>query len=97
MIQTPNKASPIECKERKISVSHLLGNRVNNINHLVTITPDAQIRIVIALMKKYSISQLPVLNDGQQVGSVKEAAIMKKIANQELANNDKVSDVVTHR
>jgi cystathionine beta-synthase len=83
-----------QSQERKISVSHLLGNKDNKINHLITIQPDAKIGLVVALMKKYGISQLPVTHNGVQVGSVREAAIIKKLANKAVENNYKVNQIM---
>jgi cystathionine beta-synthase len=82
----------IEGKEDKISVSHLLSNKTNKIDRLVSISPDAEIGVAIALMKKYDISQLPVTSDDVQVGSVRELAIMKKLVDKTAANNQKVSE-----
>ena len=43
-------------------------------------------------MKKFGISQLPVISDDVQVGSIKEIAIMKKLANKTANSNQKVSE-----
>ena len=37
----------LEGKEEKISVSHLLSNKINKINRLVSIQPDAEIGVAI--------------------------------------------------
>lgn len=82
----------IEGKEEKISVSHLLSSKTNKISHLVSIHPDAEIGAAIALLKKYDISQLPVISDNVQVGSIRETAIMKKLADKTGSRNNKVSE-----
>jgi len=82
----------IEGKEEKISVSHLLGNKTTKINRLISIQPDVEIGIAIALMKKYGISQLPVISGDTQVGSVRELAIMKKLSDKTASSNQKVSE-----
>ncbi len=83
----------IEGKEEKISVSHLLSNKTNKISQVVTIDADAEIGIAIALLKKYGISQLPVVgDDGIQVGSIREIAIMKKLSDKQAAGNQKISE-----
>jgi predicted transcriptional regulator len=43
-------------------------------------------------MKKYGISQLPVLSGGTQLGSVKEIAIAKKLSDKTANSNQKVSE-----
>ncbi len=83
----------LEGKEEKISVSILLSNKTDKIGQVVTVGPDAEIGIAIALLKKYGISQLPVVGDDNiQVGSIREIAIMKKLADKEIAGNHKVSE-----
>ena len=82
----------IEGKEEKISVSHLLGNKTTKINRLISIQPDVEIGIAIALMKKYGISQLPVISGDTQVGSIREIAIMKKLSDKTVSSNQKVSE-----
>jgi cystathionine beta-synthase len=82
----------IEGKEEKISVSHLLSNKINKINRLVSIQPDAEIGVAISLMKKFGISQLPVISDNVQVGSIREIAIMKKLADKTGSSGEKVSE-----
>jgi len=79
-------------KEEKISVSHLLSNKVNKINRLVFINPDTEIGVAISLMKKFGISQLPVISDNVQVGSIREIAVMKKLADKTGSNGEKVSE-----
>jgi cystathionine beta-synthase len=82
----------IEGKEEKISVSYLLSNKVNKINRLVFINPDTEIGVAISLMKKFGISQLPVISDNVQVGSIREIAVMKKLADKTGSNGEKVSE-----
>jgi len=82
----------IEGKEEKIPVSHLLSSKTNKISHLVSIHPDAEIGAAIALLKKYDISQLPVISDNVQVGSIRETAIMKKLANKTGSRNSRVNE-----
>jgi cystathionine beta-synthase len=82
-----------EGKEEKISVSHLLSGKTGKIGKVVTVGPDVEIGVAISLMKKYGISQLPVVGeDGVQVGSIREIAIVKKLADKEVAGNQKVSE-----
>jgi cystathionine beta-synthase len=82
----------LEGKEEKISVSHLLSNKINKINRLVTIHPDSEIGQAISLMKKFGISQLPVISDNVQVGSIREIVIMKKLTDKTGSSNEKVSE-----
>lgn len=83
----------MEGQEEKISISHLISSKTNKISQVVTVRSDAEIGIAIALLKKYGISQLPVVgDDGIQVGSIREIAIVKKLAGEEVAGNQKVRE-----
>ncbi len=83
----------IEGKEEKISISHLLSSKSGKIGKVVTVPVETEIGVAIALLKKYGVSQLPVVgDDGIQVGSIREIAIMKKLADKEGASNRKVSE-----
>jgi cystathionine beta-synthase len=57
------------------SIGELLQAR--GARNLVTITPDATVASAIDLMQSSGISQLPVLGDGQSVGSVQEVTLAR--------------------
>jgi cystathionine beta-synthase len=57
------------------SVGELIQAR--GIRKLVTIAPDASVADAIDLMEHGSISQLPVLQDGQPVGSIQEVTLAR--------------------
>ncbi len=46
---------------------------------LISIQPGESIGQAIELLKKYDVSQLPVVDDGQVVGSVQEAILLKMV------------------
>jgi cystathionine beta-synthase len=70
----------LEGKEEKIPVSDILKSKSNKINRLLSIGPEAEVSIAIGLMEKFGISQLPVISDNVQVGSIREIAVMKKLS-----------------
>ena len=82
----------LESKEEKILVSYLLSKKTNKIEHVVSINPDAVVCAALALMKKYNISQLPVIKDEVPIGSISEIAIMKKLKDKPHSGGEKVSD-----
>jgi cystathionine beta-synthase len=52
---------------------------------LVTVTPDERVDQLLAIMSELGITQIPVLEDGRSVGSVRENRILAKVlANREL-------------
>jgi cystathionine beta-synthase len=68
-----NKLTPDE--QPAHSVGELIQAR--GARKLVTITPDATVADAIDLMERGSISQLPVLQDGQPVGSIQEVTLAR--------------------
>ena len=82
----------LEGKEEKIAVSDILGSKSNKIKRLIYVDPQAELSIAICLMEKFDISQLPVISDNVQVGSIREIAIMKKLSDEPASRNHKVSE-----
>jgi cystathionine beta-synthase len=61
---------------------------------LVTATPDERVADLLTKMSEHDISQLPVLEDGRSVGSVRENRVLGKVlANRELLESP-VSEVM---
>lgn len=63
----------------KTETAHSIGDvlRSRGNRQLVTIAPKATVSEAIALLQKTGISQLPVLQDGQAVGSVQEVTLAR--------------------
>lgn len=54
---------------------------------LVSITPDNTVAETVELMKKYDIEHIPVMQDGQPIGSVSENGLFQKVfSNPEIKN-----------
>jgi cystathionine beta-synthase len=58
---------------------------------LVSVEPDAKVGEVLNLMNNHGLSQLPVIEDGKSVGSVRESRIMSQL----LDNRDLLEAPVT--
>ncbi|MFY7652375.1 MAG: pyridoxal-phosphate dependent enzyme [Chitinophagaceae bacterium] len=48
-------------------------------NKLITIAPNQPVADAVALMKKYSIEQIPVAENGEMIGSISESGLFQKI------------------
>ena len=70
----------LEGKEEKIAVGDILKIKSRKIRKLLHVSPEDELSLGIQLMKKYDISQLPVIKDDVQVGSIREITIMKKLS-----------------
>jgi cystathionine beta-synthase len=54
---------------------------------LVSITPENTVAETVELMKKYDIEHIPVMQDGQPIGSVSENGLFQKVfSNPEIKN-----------
>ena len=62
----------------RVSVGELLGRRRGNAPALVSTTPGASVRQALRLMSLHDVSQLPVLDGRNCVGSMTEAAASAK-------------------
>jgi cystathionine beta-synthase len=69
----------LESEKERISVRDLLEAKVRRIKKLIYIDPDSKLLEAIALMKKNDISQLPVIKEQVQIGSVSELTLMRNL------------------
>lgn len=83
----------LENNEKRISVRDILKAKSKRVKDLIFITPDAKLEDAIALMKKYSISQLPIITDGVQIGSIREITIMKNLTD-DTTRSRKISEIM---
>lgn len=68
----------------KISLERVLEVKSNGIPTLIFVEPTDTVRDALEKMKKFNISQIPVLQGSKSVGSVEEGEVMAKV----LENND---------
>jgi cystathionine beta-synthase len=60
-----------------------------------SVNSDQTVKEVLSVMKKNDISQLPVMENGEIIGSVSESALLEFILNNPLTNTDKnVSEIL---
>ena len=62
----------------RITVGQLLGRRSKAAPELVSVAPAAQVRQALNLMSTYSVSQIPVLDNGDCIGGLTESALMTR-------------------
>jgi cystathionine beta-synthase len=62
--------------------------------HLISVGPAHKVSDALQMMKTYSISQLPVLEEGKSVGSLREGRIMAKLLDNRELMEVPVSDVM---
>jgi len=69
----------MESAEERISVEEILKMKPKRIKKVIFVQPDDKIQTAITLMMEHDISQLPVVKDGVQVGSVTEKNLVEKL------------------
>jgi cystathionine beta-synthase len=77
--------------EEKIAVKDILKEKSNK-NRILYVSPTDKLSIAIELMRTHGVSQLPVINDGAQVGSIREIAVMKKLSDKNASSEHTVKD-----
>jgi cystathionine beta-synthase len=61
---------------------------------LVSITPENTVAETVELMKKYDIEHIPVMHDGQPIGSVSENGLFQKVFSNPEIKNATVNSVI---
>ncbi|HEX8087632.1 MAG TPA: pyridoxal-phosphate dependent enzyme [Blastocatellia bacterium] len=62
--------------------------------HLVSVGPDHQVNEALKMMHTYGLSQMPVLEEGKSVGSLREGKLMAKLLDNRDLVQSKVSEVM---
>ena len=62
--------------------------------HVVSLGPDHKVADALQMMKTYGLSQLPVLEDGKSVGSIREGRVMAKLLDSRELLQSPVSEVM---
>jgi len=75
----------------KIAVKDILKAKTNKME-ILRVSPEDKLSLAIDLMRTYGVSQLPVIKDDVQVGSLHETSVMKKLSAKNLSGEAKVKD-----
>ena len=70
----------LEGTGEEIAVRDVLRTKPRKIKTIISVDPEDDLSIALQLMKKYDISQLPVIKDNVQVGSIREITLMQKLS-----------------
>jgi cystathionine beta-synthase len=84
----------LESKEERIAVSDILKQKSRKLGKLITLSPEDTVEIAVNLMGEYGISQMPVIKDQVQVGSIRDVTLMGGLANKKLFHNQKIEEVM---
>lgn len=78
----------------RVTVGHLLERRPGGAPPLVSVTPAAAVRQALNLMATWDVSQLPVVDEGNCVGSLVEANLMTRSIEEPTVLDRLVRDVM---
>jgi cystathionine beta-synthase len=68
----------LEDERRKDTVGDVLRTK-RPLPPMITVAEDETVKVALDLLRTYEISQLPVIRDGQVVGSVNDVAVMQQV------------------
>ncbi len=77
--------------EEKIAIKDILKAKTNRLD-ILYVYPEDNLNIAIELMQQHGVSQLPVIQDGAQLGSIRENAVGKKLSDKASSGKLKVKD-----
>jgi cystathionine beta-synthase len=78
----------------KVTATALLAGRRNDVPPLVSVAPGASVRQALNLMGTYNVSQIPVVDAKECVGSLSEGPVMARALADALLLDKPVSDVM---
>ncbi len=84
----------IETKEERIAVKDILAVKPRGLPKILSVGPEDDLGLALRLMREHGLSQLPVVKDGIQVGSIRELSIMKKLARHDASPEQKISEIM---
>lgn len=67
-------------EDERVEVAYLLERKARaEAPPLIAIAGDATVREALRLMEKYNVSQIPVIEDSEQLGSLSEGALLNRV------------------
>jgi len=87
-------------EKRMLGVERITVGLINQLKaddstpHLVSVGPSQQVADALQMMKTYGLSQLPVLEEGKSVGSLREGRLMGRLLENRELMQSPVSDVM---
>jgi cystathionine beta-synthase len=79
-------------EDERVEVAYLLERKARaEAPSLIAIEGDATVRQALRLMEKYNVSQIPVIEDSEQLGSLSEGALLNRV----LAEPDAIDKPLT--
>ncbi|MDE1853128.1 MAG: cystathionine beta-synthase [Thaumarchaeota archaeon] len=84
----------IRARGNRISVNDILESKPKDLRLVISAGPDDPLSDAISKLTQYDISQLPVIQDGVQVGSIVVSSVIERIGAGGASLEDRVEDVM---
>jgi cystathionine beta-synthase len=81
-------------EKERVTAATLIDSRRGDVPPLVSVGPGANVRQALNLMGTYAISQIPVIDGNECVGSLSEGSLMARVLAQPKLMDGPVSDVM---
>ncbi|MCI0661457.1 MAG: pyridoxal-phosphate dependent enzyme [Acidobacteria bacterium] len=78
----------------RMTMGLIIEMKAHNAPKLISVNPDDEVADALQLMNTYGLSQLPVLDDGNSVGSIREGRVMAQLLNSRELLHSPVSEVM---
>jgi len=84
----------IVSREERIAVSDILRHKSKRMRKLIAVASEDSVKVAADLMRKHDLSQLAVIKDGTQVGSISDITLMRGLANKDFSPQQKLKDAM---
>lgn len=81
-------------KEEKFSVETILQAKPETVPAMIAVTLSDPVANAVELMRKFDVSQLPVVEEGHVLGTVHDDTVMKKLLTKEVSFGQPVQEVM---
>jgi cystathionine beta-synthase len=81
-------------RDERITVDAILKAKPERVPAMIAVTFNDPIANAVELMRKFDVSQLPVVEEGHVLGTVHDDTVMKKLLTKEVSLNQPVQEVM---
>ncbi len=78
----------------KVDVGILVDSKRGEMEAIISVEPHTSVRDTLALMNDRNVSQMPVMDEGESVGSVQEGSLMNKVLSDTLILDREIREVM---
>lgn len=80
--------------EEKLTVELILAAKPHEVPAMIAVSLNDQLTKAVELMRKFDVSQLPIVEEGRVLGTVHDDTIMKKLLTREASLTQSVQEIM---